>query len=173
MEVRSVLRRSAARVLAVAAGAAFVVPLLTRLAVGHAFYLTGGGKLKNPESVAEFFGALGIPFPALNAAIVANLEYYGGLALIVGLGTRVVAAGLAATMAVALATADRESFVAAVRGVGEAGVTDVVPAVFLLFLLWLAFYGPGTASLDALVARVFAGRRGAAEPAPAVSRPAA
>jgi len=37
--------------------------------------------------------------------------------------------------------------------VGEAGLTNVVPVVFLMFLLWLLIYGPGPVSLDAALAR--------------------
>ncbi len=69
-----------------------------------------------------------------------------------GLLTRLVAAGLASTM-VALATADRATFLGALQGTGDAGLTDVVPFVYLLFLAWLVLYGPGAVSLDALVAR--------------------
>ena len=72
---------------------------------------------------------------------------------IVGLATRLVALGLASTMVVALLTADRESFLDALRGAGDAGLTDVVPFVYLLFLTWLVLAGPGAFSLDALVAR--------------------
>ncbi len=39
------------------------------------------------------------------------------------------------------------------QGTGDAGLTDVVPFVYVLFLGWLVLYGPGAASLDALVVR--------------------
>ena len=54
-------------------------------------------------------------------------------------------------MVVALMTADHEAFVNALRGVGDDGLTDVVPVVYGIFLLWLVLFGPGLASLDALV----------------------
>jgi putative oxidoreductase len=139
--------------LKVAAVLAFLPPLVTRLVLGHAFYLTGKGKLDNIDNVVAFFTSLGIPNPALNAAFVSRLEFYGGMLLVAGLLTRFVAAGLASTMVVALLTADRESFVAAIRGTSEAGPTDVVPFVYLVFLSWLVIYGPGLLSLDALIAR--------------------
>ena len=63
------------------------------------------------------------------------------------------AAGLASTMVVALATADRASFLGALRGSGDAGLTDVTSFVYLLFLIWLALFGPGPLSLDALLVR--------------------
>lgn len=145
------LRRAAALGLKVAHALAFLPPLLTRLVIGYAFYQTGSGKLANPDRIVEFFTSLGIPFPAANAAFVSRLEFYGGMLLIVGLLTRLVACGLGATMVVALMTADKPAFLEALAGAGETGLTDVVPVVYGLFLLWLIVFGPGAASLDALL----------------------
>jgi putative oxidoreductase len=147
------IRRAAEIGLKVAAILAFLPPLVTRVVLGHAFYLTGKGKLANLDNVVGFFTSLGIPLPELNAAFVSRLEFYGGLLLVAGLLTRIVAAGLASTMVVALLTADRESFLGAIRGTGEAGPTDVAAFVFLVLLSWLVIYGPGLVSLDALLAR--------------------
>ena len=61
------------------------------------------------ERTVGFFTDLGIPFPAANAAFIARLEFYGGMLLIVGLGTRIVASLLGSTMVVALMTADKEA----------------------------------------------------------------
>lgn len=132
----------------------FLPGLLTRLVIGYAFYLTGGGKIAHIENTIAFFTDLGIPMPELNAAFVSRLEYWGGLALIVGLLTRLAAAGLFSTMAVALMTADRANFLTALTG-GDVGLTDVTPVVYGLFLLWLIFKGPGALSLDALFVRFF------------------
>jgi len=147
------VQRVARRALKLAAIFSFLPPLLTRLVLGQAFFLTGRGKLEHIEDIVGFFSKLGIPFPAANAAFVSRLEYYGGIALILGLLTRLVALGLASTMVVALLTADRAGFLEALRGAGETGLTDVVPFVYLLFLLWLVLFGPGPVSLDALLAR--------------------
>jgi len=123
----------------------FLPPLLTRIAFGVAFFFTGRGKWMNFENTVNFFTQLGIPFPQVNAAFVASLELVGGILLIIGLGTRLVSLLLASTMVVALLTADRQSFLDALAG-GD--VTGVTPFVFLLFLLWLAVYGPGALSVD-------------------------
>jgi putative oxidoreductase len=159
------LMEGRARILAVAAALAFVPPLLTRLVMGQAYYQTGAGKIENFANTASFFGELGIPFPEANAFFVSRLEFWGGLLLVVGLGTRLVAGLLSSTMVVALATADRESFLEALRGVGESGLTDVVPFVYLMFLLWLVVFGPGRLSLDALLVRLLERRARAAPPA--------
>ena len=76
----------------------WVPGLLTRLVVGFAFYDSGNGKLSNPENTVNFFTDLGIPFPELNAAFVSRLEYYGGMLLLVGALTRIVALLLSSTM---------------------------------------------------------------------------
>jgi putative oxidoreductase len=146
------LRRAAQLALRVAAALAFIAPLATRITMGHAFFLTGRGKLANFDNTVEFFASQNIPFPALNAAFVSRLEYYGGMLLVVGLLTRVVAAGLASTMVVALWT-ERAHFFEAWRWSGDVGPTDISSWVFLLFLTWLVLYGPGPISLDWFLAR--------------------
>ena len=153
MSLGSLLPRAIRLGLVVAAALAFLPPLVTRIVMGQAFFLTGRGKLQNPESVVGFFTGLGIPFPELNAAFVSRLEFYGGIALVLGLLTRLVAAGLASTMVVALATADRDSLLEALRMSGDTGLTDVAPFVYLLLLGWLIVSGPGPLSLDMLLAR--------------------
>src|SRR5688572_15858750 len=47
----------------------FVAPLLTRIVIGQAFFLTGRGKRANIENVAGFFTELGIPMPYANAVV--------------------------------------------------------------------------------------------------------
>ena len=132
----------------------WVPGLLTRLVVGFAFYDSGSGKLKNPENTVSFFTDLGIPFPELNAAFVSRLEYYGGMLLLAGALTRIVALLLSSTMIVALLTADRETFVNAFTRSSEVGLSDVAPFVLGVFLSWLVIRGAGAVSVDALVMRV-------------------
>src|SRR5262245_39154511 len=151
MPVPPVIPRAAGLLLRAAERLAFLPPLLTRLVIGQAFFLTGRGKLLNFENTVSFFAGLGIPMPELNAAFVSRLEYYGGMLLIVGLLTRVVAGLLGSTMVVALMTADKEAFSNAFAGIGDAGLTDVTPFVYGIFLLWLLLAGPGLLSLDTLL----------------------
>ncbi|MEO8499331.1 MAG: DoxX family protein [Vicinamibacteria bacterium] len=131
----------------------WVPGLLTRLIVGFAFYDSGSGKLKNIENTVSFFTDLGIPYPELNAAFVSRLEYYGGILLLAGVLTRIVALLLSSTMIVALLTADRATFVAAFTRTGEAGLSDVAPFVLGVFLSWLVIRGAGAISVDAILKR--------------------
>lgn len=153
MSAADPVRRAVGLGLGLAGALGFLAPLLTRLVIGQAFFFTGRGKIQNFANTVSFFTDLGIPMPELNAAIVSHLEYYGGMALIAGLLTRIVAAGLLSTMVVALMTADKETFLAALKGTGEATLTDVTPLVYLMFLLWLVLFGPGALSIDALLKR--------------------
>ncbi len=73
---------------------------LFRLAVGTVFLAHGGQKLfvYHFAGVAQFFAHAGIPLPTLSAVVVTLVEFFGGLALIFGLGTRIAAALLAIDM---------------------------------------------------------------------------
>src|ERR1700755_1231203 len=83
--------------------------LAVRLYWGWQFAQTGWGKLGDIGKVTNFFTSLGIPAPALNAWFVSGLEFAGGILLILGLGSRLVALPLAIDMVVAYITADREA----------------------------------------------------------------
>jgi putative oxidoreductase len=132
-------------------GLQFAAPLLTRFLVGVTFFYTGHGKLQNLDRTASFFSDLGIPMPYANAVFISSLEFFGGIALMLGLGTRVVAFLLSSTMVVALLTADKESFV----NKFPAELTDVSPVMLLMFLIWLVLYGAGAVSLDRAIGRFF------------------
>lgn len=79
---------------------------LLRVAVGVIFTAHGAMKLfgMGAAALAGFFGQIGIPFPELNAYFIIAVELLGGIAMIAGLGTRIIGALFAATMVVAFAT---------------------------------------------------------------------
>jgi putative oxidoreductase len=138
---------------------AFLAPLATRFLIGYAFFLTGRGKWANFDQTVAFFTDLGIPFAQANAAFVSSLEMVGGLLLIFGVATRLIALLLSSTMVVALLTADRASFIGSIGG----DMTEVTPVVFLVFLVWLVLYGAGRFSVDELIARRLLGVNDARE----------
>ena len=152
MNARNLVQRAADLGIRLAAALQFLAPLITRITLGHAFFLTGRGKLANFDTFVSFLADQGVPAPTLNAHVVARLEFYGGILLVLGLLTRLVALGLAGTMVVALLT-ERRQFFESWRFTGDIGPTDIASFVFLLLLTWLVVYGPGVVSLDALLAR--------------------
>src|SRR5271165_976771 len=83
--------------------------LAVRLYWGWQFAQTGWGKLHSIAKITGFFASLHIPFPAFNAHFIAGLEFFGGVLLILGLGTRLIGFLMAANMLVAYWTADREA----------------------------------------------------------------
>jgi putative oxidoreductase len=128
----------------------FLAPLLIRLTVGLVFIGTGWGKLHTLPDVTEFFTSLHVPFPALNARVVATTEFVGGILLIVGLGSRLVALPLAFTMVIAILTAKLDKI---------DGITTLVGFEewsYLVMFLVIALIGPGALSLDALLLRRWA-----------------
>lgn len=147
------VRNTARFGLKVAAALSFLAPLLTRLVVGQAFFLTGRGKLLNFDNTVTFFTELGIPFPQANAAFVSTLELVGGTCIFIGLLTRVMSGLLASTMVVALMTADKEQFLKSLNPSSDVSPMDVSSLVFLMLFAWLVLYGPGWLSLDTLLAR--------------------
>ena len=79
--------------------------LVLRLVVGITFMVHGLDKLADLSAAEQFFASLDIPAPGLMAPFVGVTETVGGLLLIAGLATPLVAAALAIDMLVALLTA--------------------------------------------------------------------
>src|SRR5450432_3957533 len=125
----------------------FLGPALVPLTVGVVFIGTGWGKLHTLPQVTEFFASLHIPAPAFQARLAASTEFFGGILVLVGLGTRLVSLPLAFTMVVAILTAKRADIdgVSALLGFEEWS--------YLVMFLWLAVAGAGALSLDALLSR--------------------
>ena len=132
--------------------------LVVRLYWGWQFAQTGWGKLHNLPKITDYFLSLNIPFPAANAHLIAGLEFFGGLLLIVGLGTRLVGLLLAANMVVAYWTADHEALVSIFSDPGKFYVAD--PYTFLFASLMVLIFGAGVLSLDALILKCLKGQAG-------------
>jgi putative oxidoreductase len=73
---------------------------IVRIMTGIVFLVHGGQKLFQfgIAGVTGSFGQMGIPMPGITAPLVSIVEFAGGLALIVGLLTRLAALGLAINM---------------------------------------------------------------------------
>ena len=129
------------------------VLLAVRLYWGWQFMQTGWGKLHNIPHVTQFFMSLGIPFPGLNAWVVALMELLGGILLIVGFGSRLTGLALTVDMVVAYLAADREALRAIFSDPGKFYNAD--PYTFLFASLLVLVFGPGKFALDHLVSRHF------------------
>ena len=85
-----------------------IVSILLRLFAGYKFVLYGYDKLLGGNKVyamdADFFRALNVPLPEVTQVLIGGLELIGGIALIVGLFTRIWAFLLAGNMLVAMLT---------------------------------------------------------------------
>ena len=125
--------------------------LAVRLYWGWQFMQAGWGKLHDIGKVIGFFTDLGIPAPVLNAYFVSALEFGGGLLLLLGLGSRLIALPLVIDMIVAYITADREALFSIISNPDK--FTAAAPYTFLVASLLVLIFGPGRFSLDALVTR--------------------
>lgn len=87
----------------------FIAPLLLRLYLAPIFVSAGLNKLNSFDSTVEWFGnsewGLGLPAPLLMAFLATAAELVGGIALLFGVATRLVAVPLMFTMIIAMTSA--------------------------------------------------------------------
>jgi putative oxidoreductase len=123
--------------------AAAVLPLVGRIAIAAIFVLSGLSKIAQPGYTIGYIQSAGLPFAQLAFAIAVLVELGGGLALIAGYRTRIVAAVLALfSLATAFAFhhdfADQNQFIHFFKNVAMAGG-----------LLQILAFGAGRYALDA------------------------
>jgi putative oxidoreductase len=125
-----------------------VALLLLRLILAYGFWEPAKTKWADINSVAEWFGSIGVFAPTLNAYLAASTEMAGVFLLFFGLGTRFISIPLMVTMLVAIKTVHWDNGFAA----GENGYE--IPLYFLLMLFVLLCYGGGKLSLDYLIKKI-------------------
>ena len=132
---------------------------ILRVATGAIFAAHGAQKLfvYGVAGVTGAFQGMGIPFPGVTGPLAGVVELLAGLALIVGLLTRLAGFGLAITMLGAIGFVHFAAGFFAPTGMEY-------PLALLAATAALAFIGGGRFSLDALIAS----RRGTAETRQAV-----
>lgn len=119
------------------------VPLVGRIFMAAIFLISGLGKLAAPAGTIGYITSAGLPFPQLGLAIAVFVEVVGGIALIAGYRTRIVAAVLA-VFCVATAfsfhfsLADQNQFIHFFKNIAMVGG-----------LLQVVAFGAGRFSLDA------------------------
>lgn len=69
--------------------------LLGRILLSSLFILAGYAKLTGIAGTAGWFGSIGLPLPTVTAVVVGLLEFFGGIAILVGFQARIAAVALA------------------------------------------------------------------------------
>jgi putative oxidoreductase len=146
------ISRSYRALIAVASCCQSPLLLALRLYWGWQFFGDGKGKLLNLNRIADYFGHdLHIPFPYFNAALASTTECVGGLLLLVGLGSRLVAVPLIFTMVIAYLTAEIDTVKHIFSNPDKFVTAD--PFLYLLASVIILVFGPGVFSLDWLISR--------------------
>jgi putative oxidoreductase len=120
---------------------------IVRIAVGIMFAAHGAQKLFGfgLDGVIGFFTQAGIPVPVVTGPLVTFVELLGGLALVLGLLTRLAALGLAIDMLGAMLLVHIKNGFFLPQGFEYT-------FVLLAVLVGLALVGPGAYSVDAAIA---------------------
>jgi len=127
--------------------------LWMRLTWGHQFFLVGLGKLADLDKIIQFFTTIGISHPIFCAHLVAYLETIGGLLLMFGLASRLIAIPLSIAMLAALSLAHAQPL-SHFRFITEpSSLVGQPPYPFLITSMLVLFFGPGRISLDAWLKR--------------------
>lgn len=121
--------------------------LAIRLIVGIVFIYHGSNKLFGPGGLSNFadmLAGMGVPLPMVSAVLSACTEFFGGIALVLGIGTRIAVIPMVFNMLMAILLVHRGAFDLRNNGMEYALTLGVV-------LLGLGFTGPGKLSLAGLL----------------------
>ena len=119
-------------------------PLIVRVVLGSLFIINGWPKLVNLEQTQGFFDMMGLP--ADLALLIGLLEVVGGLFLILGLLTRIVALLFAIEMISAFIIVNISNVVVLPEGY-ELGLLSI-PILFMAISISLMLTGPGRFSIE-------------------------
>ena len=137
--------------------------LLLRLMAGGVFFWEGLLKFVYANQGVGRFTKLGFPFPHLTATLIGGLEIVGGLLLLAGLSTRLIAIPFVAEMVVAILSTKISLYLGtsplplppAPPQVGFWAVLHEIRSEYaqMLTALFLLLNGPGEWSVDAVLSR--------------------
>ena len=132
--------------------------LLIRAVLAAVFIYHGGQKLfglfggYGIQGTAGWMASVGIPFPVVSTVLAGGTEFFGGLILLLGTGTRLAAIPMAFNMVVAIVTVHHGAFDARAGGME-------FPLSLGVVLLALALIGPGRLT----VGRIFSAAKARVE----------
>jgi uncharacterized membrane protein YphA (DoxX/SURF4 family) len=137
--------------------------LLLRLMAGGVFFWEGLLKFVYANQGVGRFTKLGIPFPHFTATFIGGLEIIGGLLLLAGLATRLIAIPFVAEMIVAILSTKISLYLgtsplplpSAPPQVGFWAVLHEIRSEYaqMLTVIFLMVNGPGEWSLDAVLSK--------------------
>jgi putative oxidoreductase len=127
--------------------------LFVRLYWGWQLIQSGWGKLHHLSNVTDFFTSLNLPMPAQTALAISCLEFFGGIALAIGLLSRFTAFILTINMVMAYVTADREALFSIFSDPDK--FYAAAPYTFLVASVIILLFGPGKFAIDTLLERKF------------------
>ncbi|WP_343642307.1 DoxX family protein [Chryseobacterium sp.] len=119
-----------------------IVLLALRLVLAYGFFNPALMKIKDINSISDWFESINIPLPILNAYLATGTEVFGVIFLTLGLFTRWVSIPLMITIMVAIVTVHIGNGFEA----GENGFE--IPLYYILMLLTLFTFGAGKYCLD-------------------------
>ena len=143
--------------------------LAVRLLMGWEYLEAGLEKLHGQNWFVDIQGDFPFPFnvvpPAFSWQLATWFEIIGGIALIIGLGTRFFGLSLIVLTVVAVSAvhwpAEWHSITDLLKGyvISDDGFGNFkLPMLFLAMLTAIVFYGPGKLSIDAFIRRRTMGR---------------
>ncbi len=127
--------------------------LLIRIYFFWQLFKIGLAKLEHIEFVTGYFTKLGIPYPDINAWVVAATECFGSILIVAGLASRLAAIPITISLTVAYWIGDNDA-VLNVWGHPDKFI-KADPFPFFLAALIILCFGPGWFSLDAILGRLF------------------
>ena len=123
------------------------LPLLGRVLIGAPFILSGLGKLAAHDATVGYIGSAGLPLPQVGWLIAVVMEFFAGLALVIGFYTRPLALLMALyTLATALVAHHFWTMADAARM--ENAINFYKNISIMGGLVLLSVTGPGKYSID-------------------------
>ncbi len=133
-------------------------PLFLRLIIGYGFMAHGFAKLsRGPAGFEKLLTQLGIPFPHISSWLVPLTEFFGGLAILLGLFVQVTAIPLIAIMLVAMLNVHLKYGFSSVKTIGLAPSGPLfgppgyeIDLLYIAGLISIILTGPGAFSITRL-----------------------